>query len=101
MEQNWREAMIVFNDEFGDAPQLSRSERLTVQRAASEKHRCELIDRLTKAGLAREVEVPKATPLTSLLVKGSPRALAEIDKVPSVKRVMPISAQATLGVVGE
>jgi hypothetical protein len=97
MEQDWHEAMVVFNDELGDASQLTRSERLTLQQAASEQHLSELLDRLAKAGLAREVDLPKATPLTSLIVKGSPRALAEIDKAPSVKQVMPISPEITLG----
>jgi hypothetical protein len=101
MERNWHEALVVFHDDPGETSQRTRSEHLTRRRAASEQHRSELLARLSEAGLEHEVELTKATPLTSLMVKGSPRALEEIDKAPIVKRVMPIPADATFRLIDE
>ncbi len=103
MEPDWNEALVVFHD--GDADAMSagadRAERHRIRKRATDQHRSELIHLLAKAGLDKEVELPSATPLSSLMVKGSPRALAEIDRSPSVKELLPVSDAASLEILSD
>jgi hypothetical protein len=82
----WKSAMIVFHD-TGEAS----GGDLAAQRLAVQKQRQELLEHLEQASAIEEVELPPATPLPSLLVEGSERALAECLNAPSVKEVLTIS----------
>ena len=83
--------MIVFQD----AGAAAKSDLATQEKASSEQRR-QLVEHLEQAGCAGEVEVPPASPLPSLLVEGSDRALDECLKAPSVKEVLKISEDIDL-----
>jgi 5'-deoxynucleotidase YfbR-like HD superfamily hydrolase len=83
--------MVVFHD-TGTA---STGDLATQEKATIEQRR-QLVEHLENAGLTGEVELPPASPLPSLLVEGSDRALDECLNAPSVKEVIEISGDITV-----
>lgn len=92
-------AMIVFHDDEERPEGASRGERHAVRKAANEAHRSEVLDRLKEAGLAEEASLSEASPLSSVLIEGSEKALEVAKESPSVKQVLPMSDEAGLELI--
>jgi hypothetical protein len=91
-------AMIVFHDNER-RPAGSRAERHAVRKATNEAHRSAVLDRLKDAGLADEIELSHASPLSSVLIEGSEKALEVARDTPCVKEVLPMSDEARLEII--
>jgi hypothetical protein len=86
-------ALIVFHDDEPPASSSegSRSARHAARKSTNEKRRSEVIDQLKEAGLAGQVALSPASPLSSLLIDGSEEALEIAKQSPSVRDVLRMS----------
>jgi hypothetical protein len=93
-------AMIVFHDDEHERPSgASRVERHAVRKAANEARRQAVLDRLDDANLAAEVALSDASPLSSVLIEGSEKALEVAKDTPCVKDVLPMSDDVGLELI--
>ena len=86
-------ALIVFDDDDHAAAPLGggRAARHAARKATNEKRRSKVLDQLAEVGLAEEVSLSQASPLSSLLIDGSEEALDVARNQPFVKEVLPMS----------
>ena len=92
-------AMIVFHDDEERPEGTSRGERHAVRKSANEARRIEVLEHLQQAGLAEEAALSDASPLSSVLIDGSEKALKVAKETPCVKDVLPMSDEAGLEII--
>jgi hypothetical protein len=97
MSDDWEDAVIVFAESMmPDTSELAGPEKQMVRKEAAESRRKRLLDEVRNAGLEDELHVSEATPLRSIHVKGSPRALKACLDAPIVDEVLPISDEPSI-----
>lgn len=97
----WHKAMIVLHRDVNVPTEADRTRSQQLRKAASEVSREKMLGYLETAGLAKEVDVPEATPSKTMLIEASERALHELERAPAVEKVLPFDDDASIELLAE